>query len=79
MATDDMFPADKDQRMVFTKAEVIQEMRRELAMRQRVYANQVASGKMNRAEAERRMGIVRSIIDDYQVMAKNGINLDSMR
>lgn len=53
----DLFP--------ITDAEVVQEMERELRMRQQVYAKQVAAKTLSQDKMDRRIAIVQKIIADY--------------
>lgn len=45
-----------------SRAEMAAEMRREIAMRRRVYGRQVNTGKMRRDVAERRIAIAETIL-----------------
>lgn len=54
----DLFP--------ITTADLIAEMQRELAMRERVYARQVGAKQLTQAVADRRIAIVKIIIERLQ-------------
>lgn len=43
----------------------IAELKRELAMRERLYPQWIASGKADKDESEKRIGILKEILQDY--------------
>lgn len=49
----------------FTPAQKIAELRRELAMRERVYPVQVAAGRMKLSTARTQIALLASILSDY--------------
>ncbi len=51
--------------MTPTDADKIACLRRELAMRRRVYPRQVGRGQMTQAEADREIGLIEAILEDY--------------
>jgi hypothetical protein len=51
---------------VITKQEKVQEIEREIAMRERVYANRVAEKKMTQAKADRQIAVMRAILEDVR-------------
>jgi hypothetical protein len=50
----------------FTWSDKLGELRREIGMRQRVYARQVALGRMTQDAADRGVAIMRAIAADYE-------------
>lgn len=50
----------------FTVQEKLKAVERELAMRRNVYAKWVASGKMKPFHAEREIGVMEAIAEDYR-------------
>lgn len=50
---------------MFTKAEILKEIAREIAMREAVYPTQVRTGKLTAAEADRRISILLQVAKDY--------------
>ncbi len=51
--------------MIPTDAEKIAWLKRELAMRRRVYPRQVGRGQMRQDEADREIGLIEAILEDY--------------
>lgn len=51
---------------VISKQEKVQEIEREIAMRERVYANRVAEKKMTQAKADRQIAVMRAILEDVR-------------
>ena len=51
---------------VYENAQKTRAIRRELALRERVYAKRVAQGIMNQKEAEYEIDIMRAILKDYE-------------
>lgn len=51
--------------MAVTLADKIRTLRREIAMRHKVYPGRVAAGRMTQAEADREIEIAESILGDY--------------
>lgn len=49
-----------------TTEEKVKELEREIAMRSRVYAKRIYEKKMTEEEAIYRVGIIRSIVNDYK-------------
>ena len=49
-----------------TRSDKLGEARREIAMRERVYARQVAFGRMTQEAADRGLAIMRAIAADYE-------------
>ena len=65
----DMFPeAPKEYR--FTGDELALEMNRELAMREHVYPNRIAAGKMSKADADRKIAMAKAVIE---ILQKNAL------
>lgn len=58
--------------MPFSVHEKISELRREIQMRKRVYANRVQSNKMTLDAASRQLGIMEEILRDYEVQERAG-------
>ncbi len=56
--------------MKFTIDQKIACLSRELKMRRKVYSRQVEEGRMDAATAEREIGIMREILDDYDAKAE---------
>jgi hypothetical protein len=54
-----------------TNAVKLAELKREQAMRRRVYPRFVEQGRMTRAEADRHMDVLYVIILDYEALAEN--------
>lgn len=52
--------------MSFTTETKIRALKRELAMRRRVYPGRVEAGKMSQAEADRQIAVFEEILHDYQ-------------
>ena len=50
----------------FTAAEKLAEVRRELAMRRRVYPRLVDGGKLTQAESDRQIAIMEAVAVDYE-------------
>lgn len=50
----------------FTAAEKRAEVQRELGMRRGFYPRQVAAGKLDKADADRRIAILEAIARDYE-------------
>ncbi|ELT47407.1 hypothetical protein [Brucella intermedia] len=55
----------------FTAKQKLAEAERELAYRHRVYRRLVSTGKMKLEEAQRRIGIMTEIVDDYRNAASD--------
>ena len=55
--------------MTFTAAEIVKELRYELMMRKRVYTRQVEAGKMTAEGARRRSGMIKQVLDRYELEA----------
>jgi hypothetical protein len=55
---------------MYTAAEKLTEVERELGYRRRVFERLVQGGDMSRSEANRRIRIMEEIRDDYATMAK---------
>lgn len=53
----------------FTVTQKIAELKREIAMRHRVYPNWVSSGRMKQEEADWQIGVLESIKSDYEKMS----------
>lgn len=51
--------------MAVTLADKIRSLRREIAMRHRVYPGRIAAGRMTQAEADREIEIADAILADY--------------
>ena len=49
-----------------SRSDKLGELRREIGMRERVYARQVAAGKMTQDAADRGVAIMRAIAADYE-------------
>lgn len=54
----------------YTDKEKMVEAQREVRMRESVYERQVLYRRMTQEEADRRLGIMREIADDYQTAIK---------
>lgn len=54
----------------YTHEEKMVEAQREVRMRETVYERQVLYRRMTQEEADRRLGIMREIADDYQTAIK---------
>ena len=52
--------------MSYTTATKIRALKRELAMRRRVYPRRVKAGKMSQAEANRQIAVFEEILQDYE-------------
>jgi len=52
--------------MAITVHDKIKSLRRELAMRFRVYPRRVADGKMTQAEADHEIAVAQAILHDYE-------------
>jgi hypothetical protein len=50
----------------FTQAAKMKELEREIAMRERVYTNMVSQGTMTAKLKDQRIGVLQSILADYQ-------------
>jgi hypothetical protein len=50
----------------FSREDKIGGLRREVAMRQRVFARRVERGVMERADADREIALMRAILSDYE-------------
>ncbi|MEM6668585.1 MAG: hypothetical protein AAF661_05145 [Pseudomonadota bacterium] len=46
--------------------EKIAELKREIGFRERVYPRLVGKGKMSQGDADRRIEVMRSILEDYE-------------
>jgi hypothetical protein len=55
---------------IFTAAEKLKAVERELAYRRRVYARQIEAGKMTQALADAQISVMSAIADDYRAMAE---------
>lgn len=53
----------------FTTYEKLVELRRELSLRNRVYPEFVANGRLHKLDADRQVGILREVIADYEQLA----------
>ncbi|MGR3484038.1 MAG: hypothetical protein ACU0BF_01725 [Paracoccaceae bacterium] len=51
-----------------TPAEKLEELRRELRMRQRVYPRQIQLGRMTQADADRRIAVLEAVAADYDTL-----------
>lgn len=51
--------------MEFTLDQKIAALSRELAFRKRVYARQVLEGRMPQQNADKEIGVMKAILDDY--------------
>jgi hypothetical protein len=51
---------------MFTRAEKLAALEREIAMRKRVYPRFIAQNKMKQAEADRQVAIMEDIAEDYR-------------
>ena len=56
--------------MIFTAAEKLRAVERELAYRRRVYARRVGTGKMTQAMADKQIALFEAIAEDYTAAAK---------
>ncbi len=52
----------------FSNKEKGDEVRREISYRERVYGRLVGEGRMHHAEKERRIGIMKDILSDYELL-----------
>ena len=50
----------------FTREDKIGELKREIAVRRRVYRDQVFTHRLSRETADKRIGILEAIIADYE-------------
>lgn len=53
----------------FTTAEKVQELRRELTLRRRVYPRRVEDGKLPQKTAARNIALIEALIADYEEKA----------
>jgi hypothetical protein len=56
----------------FTTDEKIAEIKRELAMRNRVYPRMVAKGQMTTAQSMHRVAVLAAVMRDYEAKAADG-------
>jgi hypothetical protein len=56
--------------MTISTADKLKELKRERAMRHRVYPRLIGNGKMTQAEADKSVAILNAVIDDYEAKAK---------
>jgi polyhydroxyalkanoate synthesis regulator phasin len=56
--------------MTYTAKEIVKELAYELHMRGKVYPRLVDNGKMTAEGAEKRKGIIKQILDRYELEAK---------
>lgn len=62
--------AKLEREMRFTLRELIDEARREAAMRRNVYPRQILAGRMTQGQAERRIGMMEAIAQRLSDMAR---------
>lgn len=62
--------------MAVTLADKLRTLRREIAMRHRVYPGRVAAGKMTQAEADREIEIAQAILADYLALQSRADQTD---
>ena len=55
--------------MTYTAAEIVKELSYELMMRKRVYTRQVEAGQMTPEGARRRSGMIKQVLDRYELEA----------
>jgi hypothetical protein len=56
--------------MTVTTAEKLKELKRERAMRHRVYPRLIGNGKMTQADADKAVKIIDAVIEDYEKQAE---------
>lgn len=64
------------QQRVFTAAEKLAELKREIAFRRRVYGNMVTTGAMRQIDAEFRIAVMEAIVADYRGPPPPQLNLE---
>jgi hypothetical protein len=55
---------------MFTNREKATEAKREIAARQWVYKNRVASGKLTQAKSDKQIALMQEIMEDYEKLAE---------
>lgn len=55
---------------MFSAADKLEAAERELKYRRRVYERRIADGKMTQALADRQIGVMSAIADDYRALAQ---------
>ncbi len=55
--------------VIFTIQEQIAEVKEEIRMREKVYANQVSRGQMGKREAERKIDIMKAVLQNLEKQA----------
>lgn len=58
--------------MPFSIHEKISELRREVQMRKRVYGNRVQAKQMTQQQADRQLGLMQEILQDYEAQEAAG-------
>lgn len=59
---DELFPAEASA----SKADKIKCLKREIAMRERVYPGWVANGRMKQSAADREIAVMKAVLHDYE-------------
>lgn len=58
--------------MPFSVQEKVTELRREVQMRKRVYGNRVKALQMSQQQADRQLGLMQEILQDYEAQERAG-------